>query len=202
MNYYSYESELLSALMTAGATPDAIEVIGKLEPKMFFTGSFRDMFIAVRDLYSKGLEFDFISIAEKTGIDLSGVTEMVKNSTGHSSMIKFYAKKVRQGFYLRNARNEFSRAIESIDECSDESMIGDIATQVESVVKNLVVETDDKKPRLAREILEQYVQIVDDRCSGAEEQRRLRVGIDAIDEKNAWLQPYRLDYRRWCAWHG
>jgi len=183
MNYYSYESELLSALMTAGATPDVIEVIGKLEPKMFCTGAFRDMFIAVRDLYSKGLEFDFISIAEKTGIDLSGVTEMVKNSTGHASLVKFYGKKVRQGFYLRNARNEFSRAIKSIDECSDESMIGDIATQVESVVKNLVVETDDKKPRLAREILEQYVQIVDDRCNGAEEQRRLRVGIDAIDEK-------------------
>lgn len=183
MIYENYELELVSSLMMAQATPDAIEVLGKIEPEMFSKGSFRDMYKAIRDLHAKGLEFDFISVSAKANIDLGGVTEMIKGSTGSAGRVKVFAKKVRQGFYLRKAQFEFSQIIEQIQNCTDESMIGEIAENVEQAVKNLVVETDTKKPRSAQDILEQYVDIVDQRYQGGEEQRRLKVGVSAIDEK-------------------
>lgn len=183
MNYENYELELVASLMVSKPTPDVTEVLGKIEPEMFCKGSFRDMFKAVRDLNSKGNEFDLFAVAAKTGIDSSGIIEMVKNSIGSESRVKFFAKKVRQGYYLRKAEFEFTQIISQIQNCTDESMIGEIAENVEEAVKNLIVETDTKKPRVAADILDQYVDIIDKRYEGGEEERRLKVGVKAIDEK-------------------
>lgn len=192
MNYDNYELEFVSALMTSQATPDFIEVMGKIEPVMFMNGSFRTMFTAIKDLYSKGVEFDYLAVSDKTGIDSSGMIEMVKNSTGHASRIKYFAKRVRQGYYLRTARDEFTRVIDAIDNCSDETMIGEIATMVESAVVNLVVETDKKKPVIASELTQSYMEVLENRLSGNDHDRRLRFGIHAIDEKTGGVNPTDL----------
>ncbi len=181
MNYDNYELELVCSLMHGGATPDAIDVMAKITPVMFQNGSFRTMFSAIVELNSKGLEFDVLSVSDKTNIDTSGMIEMMKKSIGNGRRVKVFAKKVRQGYYLRTARDEFTRVIDSIDQCTDDSMIGEIASQVEEAVKNLVVETDNKKPRVAKEILEQYLEIIENRFNGGESERRIRVGVDAID---------------------
>lgn len=183
MIYSNYEIEFVSSLMLSQATPDVNEILGKIEPEMVSAGNCREIYKAVRNLNSKGLEFDFISISAKTGFDLSGLAEMIKSSTGNASRVKFFAKKVRQGYYLRKAEAEFSEIVSKIQNCSDDSMIGEIAESVEAAVKNLIVETDTKKPRVAADILEQYLDIIDQRYNGGEEQRRLRVGVTAIDDK-------------------
>ena len=183
MIYDNYELELVASLMVSQATPDVNEVLEKIEPEMFCKGSFREMYKAIRGLHSKGLEFDMIAVAHKANVDLDGTIEMVKNSTGNATRVKYFAKKVRQGFYLRKAEFEFTQILDQIKNCSDESMIGDIAQNVEDAVKNLVIETDKKKPKLAGDILDQYLEIIDTRFNGGESERRLRVGVDAIDEK-------------------
>ncbi len=183
MNYFNYERELIVALMTAGTTPDVIEVLGKIEPKMFATSYLAKQYSAIVDLHSKGLDFTPLEVSEKTGDLLSDLMELVKQTAGHARSVKRYAKRVRQGYYLRLAEMEFSEIVNEIQSCNDEAMIGSIAERVESAVKNLVVETDTKKPRVARDILEQYMTIIEQRYEGGEEERRLKVNIDAIDEK-------------------
>ena len=183
MIYDNYELELVASMMVSEPTPDFNEVLEKIEPEMFSKGSFRDMYKAIRSLHAQGEMYDFISVSYKANVDLAGLTEMVKNSTGSAHKIKYYAKKVRQGYYLRKAEFELSQVLQQIKECSDESMIGQIADNVESAVKNLVIETDTKKPRVASDILEQYLDIIDERYSGGESERRLKVGVDAIDDK-------------------
>lgn len=192
MNYDNYELELVCSLMTSKPTPDFIDVMGKIEPVMFCNGSFRDMFIATRDLYTKGLEFDFLAVAAKTGIDQGGIIEMVKNSTGHASRVKYFAKRVRQGCYLRTARNEFNKVIQAIDECTDESMIGEIAAMVEGAVVNLVVETDKKKPVIASDLTNNYMDVLEARLNGENHDRRLKFGIEAIDHKTGGVNPSDL----------
>lgn len=172
MIYDNYEIELVSSLMLSQATPDVNEVLDKIEPDMFSRAQFREMYRIIRNLHSKGLEFDFISVSHKADIELENLTEMVKNSTGNASRVKYFAKKVRQGYYLRKAEEEFSQILDQIKNCSDESMIGEIAESVEEAVKNLIIETDSKKPKVASEILEQYMDIIDNRYNGGESERR------------------------------
>lgn len=192
MNYDNYELEFICALMTSETTPDFIEVVDKIEPLMFQNGSFREMYKAVKSLYMAGVEFDVLSVADRTGIDAMGMVEMIKKSTGHSSRVKYFAKRVRQGYYLRMARNEFSKVIDAIDECSDESMIGSISEMVEAAVTNLVVETDKKKPVLASDLTEKYMDVLDERFRGLEHDSRLRFGIEAIDKKTGGINPTDL----------
>ena len=192
MNYDNYELELVSALMQSDETPDFIEVIDKIEPAMFQNGSFRQMFTAVKELHSKGCEFDVLAVADKTGMDSMGLVEMIKKSIATPRRVKTFAKKVRQGYYLRTARDEFTRVIESIDSCSDDSMIGEIAQQVEAAVVNLVVETDKKKPVIASQLAENYSIILENRHKGGENDRRLKFGIDAIDDMTGGVNPSDL----------
>lgn len=192
MNYDNYELELVSALMQSDETPDFIEVIDKIEPAMFQNGSFRQMFTAVKELHSKGCEFDVLAVADKTNMDSMGLVEMIKKSIATPRRVKTFAKKVRQGYYLRTARDEFTRVIESIDSCSDDSMIGEIAQQVEAAVVNLVVETDKKKPVIASQLAENYSIILENRHKGGENDRRLKFGIDAIDDMTGGVNPSDL----------
>lgn len=192
MNYDNYELELVSSLMLSEPTPNFIEIMDKIEPSMFQNGSFRMMYSAIKDLYSKGLEFHTLAIAEKVDLDPMGLADMVKNSIATPQRAKSFAKRVRQGYYLRTARDEFSRVIEAIDGCTDESMIGDIATMVESAVVNLVVETDKKKPVVAKELTENYMDVLTSRLDGKSNDRRLKFGIDAIDEKTGGVNPTDL----------
>ena len=192
MNYDNYELELVSSLMQSEDTPDFIEVMDKIEPQMFQNGSFRQMFTAVKDMHSKGVEHDVLSVADKTGMDAMGLVEMVKKSIATPTRVKGFAKKVRQGYYLRTARDEFTRVIESIDNCTDERMIGDIAEQVEAAVVNLVVETDKKKPVIASQLAENYSVIIENRYNGGESDKRLKFGIDAIDDMTGGVNPSDL----------
>ena len=192
MNYDNYELELVSSLMQSEDTPDFIEVMDKIEPQMFQNGSFRQMFTAVKDMHSKGVEHDVLSVADKTGMDAMGLVEMVKKSIATPTRVKGFAKKVRQGYYLRTARDEFTRVIESIDNCTDERMIGDIAEQVEAAVVNLVVETDKKKPVIASQLAENYSVIIENRYNGGESDKRLKFGIDAIDDMTGGFNPSDL----------
>lgn len=182
MDYFNYEKELVVALMNGGATPDAIEVMGKIEPCMFSSGYLRECYLAILDLYKKGLPFTMLEVSDKTEIPLADLVEVAKGTAGHARGIKSYAKRVRQGYYLRQSRDKLSEVVLAIDSIRDESQIGEIAEAVEVAVKNLVIETDTKKPRKASEILEQYVDIIEQRYMGGEYDRRLKTGVESIDK--------------------
>ena len=192
MNYDNYELELISSLLTSDHTPDFIEVVDKIESGMFQNGSFRSMYMAIQELYKKGADTDVFTVSDKTGIDTGGMIEMVKSSVGNSKRLKSFAKRVRQGYYLRTARNEFTRVIAAIDSCVDESEIGVIAEMVEKAVTNLVVETDKKKPVIASQLADSYIDVLQDRYDGGESDRRLKFGIDAIDDMTGGLNPTDL----------
>lgn len=181
MEYFNYQRELIVSLLTGGATPDAVDVLSKIREEML-TGQFRQMFKAVQFLYSQGSPFTPLEVAEQCDMDYLDLITMCKDSAGTPRGIKGYAKRVRQGYLLNTAEIELQGVIEDIKNCDHESKIGAISERLEAAVGNLVIETDDKRPRSASEILEQYISIVNDRCNGAESERRLKFGIDAIDD--------------------
>lgn len=198
MIYDNYEKELVCALMQSQATPDAIDVLGKITPEMFNKGSFREMYKAILDLYSKGIDFDVFNVAGKAGFNEMDIIEMIKNSVGHSRSVKVYAKKVRQGFYLRKAESELTRVLDKIRNCTDESVMGEIFEDVESAVKSLVVETDKKKPVVAGDLAESYIEVFENRFNGGESDKRLKFGIEAIDERTGGLNPTDLMVMAGC----
>lgn len=180
MDYFNYERELLVSLMTGGATPDAVEVLDKIRSEML-TGTFRQMYQAVKFLHSKGTPFGPVEVSEQCGVDYMDVVTMCRTSAGSASNIKGYAKRVRQGYLLRMAESELQGILQEIRDCDHESKIGPISERLEEAVKNLVIETDNKRPRSASEILETYTQVLEERFSGAENQKSLKFGIPEID---------------------
>lgn len=182
MEYFNYERELIVSLMCGGATPNAIEVIDKMRPEMM-CGAFARMFEAVQYLYAKGSPFTPLEVAEKSGEDMMDLINMCKASAGSPSNVRGYAKRVRQGYYLRKAERDLQEALDEIRSCDHESRVGEIAEKIESIVAGMVIETDTKQPRVAADILEQYIDIVADRINGCENERRLKVGIDELDRK-------------------
>ncbi|AUR89784.1 P-loop containing nucleoside triphosphate hydrolase [Vibrio phage 1.132.O._10N.222.49.F8] len=183
MDNFNYEVELVSALMTGGATPSAVEVLGKIEPDMIHSGNIRNIYTAIQENYAQGYAFTPLEVSEKINTDMSSLVDLVRGSVGSAHAIKSYAKRVRQGFYLRKAHSELQGILGRIENIRGEHEIGEIHQQLENAISGLVIETDTKKPRVASEILDQYVDIVEERYKGGEEARRLRIGVDAIDEK-------------------
>ena len=192
MIFDNYEPALLSSLIASQATPDAIEVLGKIEPEMFNKGSFREMYKAIRSLHNKGEDWDFWGIGGIANIEPMSIADMVKNSTGSASQVKSFAKRVRQGYYLRTAQFELTQALDAINNCNDASKVGEIAESIERAIKSLVVETDKKKPVSAEDIAYNYVEVLENRLNGAEHDRRLKFGIDAIDSKTGGINPTDL----------
>ena len=183
MDNFNYEVELVSSLMIGGATPSAIEVMGKLEPEMIYSDKIRKIYATIRDNYAQGYAFTPLEISERLNVPVSNLVDLVMSTAGTPSAVKSYAKRVRQGFYLRKAHSELREVLGRIENIRGEHEIGEIHQQLESAISGLVIETDTKKPRLASEILDQYIDIVEERFEGGEEARRLRIGVDAIDKK-------------------
>lgn len=183
MNYFNYERELVSALIKGGMTPDAMDVLAKIEPSMFTNTFLGQCFLKIKQFTAQGDLIDIIGIGEAVDPEdgFFNLAEVCKQSTGAESNVKAYAKRVRQGFYLRKAQETLIESLNMIETCNEERKIGEVAAKIEDALKGLVVETDHKKPRVLEAVIEEYLTIMEDRVTGSESQRRIKTGIESLD---------------------
>lgn len=182
MDYFNYQAELCHSLMNAGETPNALQVIDAISPEML-TGQFAEMFSAIKDLHSKGLPFTVIDVAEKLKCDYIDLLNINRKLAASPHAVKSFAKRVRQGYMLNKTANEIGSIIDEINGCSDETQIGDIAARLEKAVAGMEIETDDKKPRLGKDILEDYLEVMDQKCKGIESAKTIKTGMEELDRR-------------------
>lgn len=183
MNDITYESEMIFAVLRGGLTPDAVEVIDRIEPEMLTNGFFRQVWCEIRKRASAGDLIDALEIFETVdranGLDL--FADIGKRTVGTPSNIKGYAKRVRQGYSLRKATEILTTTVEHLSSVNQDSQINDAHKMLEKALSELVIETNEKKPRSFDDIANDYIDTLEERMSGAESQRMIKTGIDALD---------------------
>jgi len=185
---YQYEIEMIYAVLRGGLTPNAIEVIDRIEPEMMRGTHNRELWSIIKKLSSAGDLIEPITVFEKVEGDLGGdegINQMLAmrgKIVGSPSNVKGYAKRVRQAYYLRQAEDAMAEGIQRIQNCSRADQIGSVAESLEAILKGLAIESDSKKPRSYDEIMDDYIEVFRERIEGHESQRMIKTGIAPLDE--------------------
>lgn len=184
-----------------GQTNDVIDVIEKLTPEMFESPFFARIWGVIKKLHKQNEPIDAITVCEN-GDDYAAIETLTNTTPANASMIKAYAKKVRQAHNLRGAMFEMQNAIDAIKECSDYRDIGDVSARVEQAFSQITVETDRKLPRKGSDILPDYLEMVNRRHQGHESERTIKTGIEELDKKLGGLNAVDLVILAGCSGMG
>jgi len=180
---YNNEVAVLDAVFRGGLTAHAVDVIDKLSPEMFHDMFMRKCWEQVKKLSAAGDIIEPISVGD--GVDSKDgfmhLTTHLNQVSGSPSNIRGYAKRVRQSYYLRLAELKMKSAIQAIDGLSSGHQISQVAKDLEEIISGLTIETDTKKPRSYDEIMRDYVEEIDERMKGKENERMIKTGIEPLD---------------------
>ncbi|MFV0575981.1 MAG: replicative DNA helicase [Vibrio sp.] len=181
----AYEEEVLFSVFRGGLTPDVVEVIDALEPEVFTVPFNQMVWAEVKRRLAAGEPIDiesmqiFESIDKENGVNI--YIEMGKRTTSQGGSIKGYAKRIRQAHSLQKATAILNETVSYLNNVTNDNQIGDAHKMLESALSELVIETNDKKPRSFDEIAQDYIETLQERFNGAESQRMVKTGIEPLD---------------------
>ena len=184
--------DLERAVVTAAMleqNANTIEVIERLDPECFESSFLKGVWKTVRKLHKQNEPIDAVTIGTMHEDDWTAIQNMAKGEGVSPMAIKSYAKKVRQAHNLRNAVVQMQAAIDAINGCNDVQSIGPVAAEVEKAFSMITVETDSRLPRSGREILPDYMDMIELRHTGHESQQMIRTGIKSLDDMLGGLNP-------------
>jgi len=189
INTSYYEADVLSTLIMKPDGAKTRSVINKLNPDMFASEMNKTIYKAIQELSAANEVIDQISVSERmSSISDTGynnflfLAEMIGECNCSESSLIQYAKRVRQAYYLRDAESRVKSAGDLINGLSDISKVGDLAVEIESLFNGLMLETNDQKPVKFKEVAKDYVNDLNKKAKGHEDEFIVKTNIDGFDE--------------------
>lgn len=182
MDSLDFETQLVSSMMINGDHPDTHEIISKLPQEAFANAALRDMYRAVSSLIKQCEPTDPFTVRDVVHESFRDHVMTVSTSCVSASNMRAWAKRVRQAWMIRVAKQSMIAALELLDQTNTQN-INENMREVAKLVGGLEMESNDRLPRRLSEILPDWIEVLERRLQGAESGLYLKVGIEPMDEK-------------------
>lgn len=182
MESLDFETQLVSSMMINGDHPDTHEIISKLPQEAFANAALRDMYRAVSSLIAQCEPTDPFTVRNVVHESFREHVMTVSTSCISSSNMRAWAKRVRQAWMIRKAKENMNAALDLLDQTNPQN-INENMREVAKLVNSLEMESNDRLPRRLSEILPDWIEVLERRLQGSESGLYLKVGIDPMDEK-------------------
>jgi len=185
INTGRYELDLITATILSKDYDLQSTVIDKISADMFTSNTTMRAWEAIKGLRDNSSIIDIIGTSERMGGDgdFLWLAEIIGDSAALPVNITGYAKRVRQSSYLLNARERLLESIKVIDELTDVTQVKTVAGSIEAVFDGLLLETNDKKPQLFKDVAKDYLDKIDDKLNGKVDEHIVLSGIPDLDAK-------------------
>lgn len=182
MESLDFETQLVSSMMINGDHPDTHEIISKLPQEAFANAALRDMYRAVSSLIAQCEPTDPFTVRNVVHESFREHVMTVSTSCISSSNMRAWAKRVRQAWMIRKAKENMNAALALLDQTNTQN-INENMREVAKLVNSLEMESNDRLPRRLSEILPDWIEVLERRLQGSESGLYLKVGIEPMDEK-------------------
>lgn len=182
MESLDFETQLVSSMMINGDHPDTHEIISKLPQEAFANAALRDMYRAVSSLIAQCEPTDPFTVRNVVHESFREHVMTVSTSCISSSNMRAWAKRVRQAWMIRKAKENMNAALELLSQTNPQN-INENMREVAKLVNSLEMESNDRLPRRLSEILPDWIEVLERRLQGSESGLYLKVGIEPMDEK-------------------
>lgn len=182
MESLDFETQLVSSMMINGDHPDTHEIISKLPQEAFANAALRDMYRAVSSLIAQCEPTDPFTVRNVVHESFREHVMTVSTSCISSSNMRAWAKRVRQAWMIRKAKENMNAALALLDQTNTQN-INENMREVAKLVNSLEMESNDRLPRRLSEILPDWIEVLERRLQGGESGLYLKVGIEPMDEK-------------------
>lgn len=176
---YHLEYALIGALLKAGLTPKAREIMTWLEPKMFLTFRFGQLYENIRRQARKDNVIDFVLLSEEFGESFADLAEIIHRTTT-SANLEGYARRVRESWINRVAQDKLLTVAKELSTARD-GELERITARALTELEQLLADRVDIKPILLGDLLDSYVEVLDNRTKYDFNQRLLFTGVEALD---------------------
>lgn len=189
INANYYERDVIATLIMAKDKQRARSVINKLTVDMFASRNNKLAYSAVKELSESNDEIDMIAVSERMASNDDSETnhivfmaDMIGESLCSENSLISYAKRVRQAYYLRDAQLRVQQANDLINGLKDISKVGDLANEIEGLFSGLMLETNDQKPIKFKDIAKSYIDELQKKAQGEEDEFIIKTNIPEFDE--------------------
>lgn len=182
MESLDFETQLVSSMMINGDHPDTHEIISKLPQEAFANAALRDMYRAVSSLIAQCEPTDPFTVRNVVHESFREHVMTVSTSCISSSNMRAWAKRVRQAWMIRKAKQNMNAALELLNQTNPQN-INENMREVAKLVNSLEMESNDRLPRRLSEILPDWIEVLERRLQGSESGLYLKVGIEPMDDK-------------------
>lgn len=182
MESLDFETQLVSSMMINGDHPDTHEIISKLPQEAFANAALRDMYRAVSSLIAQCEPTDPFTVRNVVHESFRDHVMTVSTSCISSSNMRAWAKRVRQAWMIRKAKENMNAALSLLDQTNTQN-INENMREVAKLVNSLEMESNDRLPRRLSEILPDWIEVLERRLQGSESGLYLKVGIEPMDDK-------------------
>lgn len=182
MDSLDFETQLVSSMMINGDHPDTHEVISKIPAEAFANSVLREIYKAVCSLIAQCEPTDPFTVRECVPASCRDHVVTVSSSCKAAANMRAWAKRVRQCWMIRTAKQNMLAAIEILDSTNAKNLNANMS-EIAKLVGTLEMESNDRLPRRLSEVLPDWVDVLDKRLAGKKSGLYLHVGIEPMDEK-------------------
>ncbi|QUG75451.1 AAA family ATPase [Erwinia sp. E602] len=178
------EASVIGALLHAGLTPDASDVLNTLDPAAFTQPFYAQLYSEIKRQAIQRKMIDALLVAEAMGNEpgiFADVMETVK-STPSAANLKGYAARLNEKFVVRSFVQLMEGSYDSITKANTQEQAMDSIQAFTSQVLALGRPGDEVMPVHIDTLLDSYAGVLERRVTNGEESDTLKTGIAELDE--------------------
>nr|WP_158785395.1 replicative DNA helicase [Pantoea sp. BAV 3049] len=181
---YYLEASVLGALLNAGLTPDAVDVLNTLPGDAFVTPFYNKLFAEIKRQATQRKMIDALLVADAMGTEngtFANVMETCK-AVPSSANLKGYAKALNEKFVIRSFAKLMESSYDQITMAHNHEQALENIQKFTSQVMALGRPGDEVIPVHIDELLGAYAEVLERRVTNGEESDTLKTGIADLDE--------------------